>query len=620
MTDYYVDYGSGDDANDGSSSFPLQHVNAGLLTASAGDTVHIAAPKSSPCEDAIETQASGTASAPILLKGATAKSYVTSGALLINNGSHRFSTTHTYFQDSTGWSLGGTAALDAVNNKFGVNCISLPAVNDYAAETQNVPQNCRFKVHIIHKNAGSGTTGLYIKNNTDSEYVDLSTGAWDAAGGYQEIEANTTSWSHYATPWIDAYTTDVAVLGLQLRIACKTAGGSFVQEYWVEYENVATEVIADDVYSFPEVTDINSFSKCSLSDWNSSGIDALIGYPTGTVADIKAGTAGTEGQMAYDSTDRKWYYHLDSGETIDTVVLLAHTGVTGKGVLHLSHDYINVVDMSLSGGQAGVICDSTSAGCMLEKVDSKHNDVIGLQTTNSASLKHIKGEVSHIRGTGEGIQSLLTSTLYCEGLYVHHCSEDCTQPSGDSTATFVGCLLITNGIAGQISATCAEPDNDAGAVSYYNCVMINGASTEGIDSEPVLNDKCGINVDSIYKNNIFLQDGDHTINTNATNSNAARGAGTGSLVATNNYVWGAGANATTESVNFPSSTAADPKLTYSEDSSSLVFDSTSPCIAAGTKWWTGPNPVGADGEPFSDFDTDIGAIQSTNSLLHPKNL
>lgn len=43
-------------------------------------------------------------------------------------------------------------------------------------------------------------------------------------------------------------------------------------------------------------------------------------------------------------------------------------------------------------------------------------------------------------------------------------------------------------------------------------------------------------------------------------------------------------------------------------------------IGAGTKYWTGPNPVGADGEPFSDWDTDIGSIQSTHGLFHPKNL
>jgi len=44
-------------------------------------------------------------------------------------------------------------------------------------------------------------------------------------------------------------------------------------------------------------------------------------------------------------------------------------------------------------------------------------------------------------------------------------------------------------------------------------------------------------------------------------------------------------------------------------------------IGIGYKWWgNNPNPVGADGEPFSDFHTDIGSVQSTHSPFHPVNL
>ena len=43
-------------------------------------------------------------------------------------------------------------------------------------------------------------------------------------------------------------------------------------------------------------------------------------------------------------------------------------------------------------------------------------------------------------------------------------------------------------------------------------------------------------------------------------------------------------------------------------------------IGTGAKYWSGPEPVGLDGEPFSDIDTDIGIIQSTASPFHPVNL
>jgi len=49
--------------------------------------------------------------------------------------------------------------------------------------------------------------------------------------------------------------------------------------------------------------------------------------------------------------------------------------------------------------------------------------------------------------------------------------------------------------------------------------------------------------------------------------------------------------------------------------------STSPCVGVGVKWWgTSTRPVGYDGEPFPDWDIDIGANQSLFSPFHPVNL
>jgi len=45
----------------------------------------------------------------------------------------------------------------------------------------------------------------------------------------------------------------------------------------------------------------------------------------------------------------------------------------------------------------------------------------------------------------------------------------------------------------------------------------------------------------------------------------------------------------------------------------------SPCVAAGTKWWAFP-PVGYNGEPFPSYGIDIGANQSLFSPFHPVNL
>ena len=67
-------------------------------------------------------------------------------------------------------------------------------------------------------------------------------------------------------------------------------------------------------------------------------------------------------------------------------------------------------------------------------------------------------------------------------------------------------------------------------------------------------------------------------------------------------------------------TNTDPVTTDPQLDSNYNLSTTSACLAAGVKWWTGPNPSGYNGEPFSDFDTDIGANQSTHSPFHPVNL
>jgi hypothetical protein len=49
--------------------------------------------------------------------------------------------------------------------------------------------------------------------------------------------------------------------------------------------------------------------------------------------------------------------------------------------------------------------------------------------------------------------------------------------------------------------------------------------------------------------------------------------------------------------------------------------STSPAIAAGTKYWsTGPRPSDLNGKPVPDYFIDIGAVQSTFNPIHPANI
>jgi hypothetical protein len=98
---------------------------------------------------------------------------------------------------------------------------------------------------------------------------------------------------------------------------------------------------------------------------------------------------------------------------------------------------------------------------------------------------------------------------------------------------------------------------------------------------------------NVSKNNVFYPDGSTLYNYNSTNVTLTS--------------W-------KTSVSDTTSVASDPQLINN------VPASTSPCVGTGVRWWTFANPVGFDGEPLADMETDIGAIQSKHSILHPTKL
>lgn len=60
-------------------------------------------------------------------------------------------------------------------------------------------------------------------------------------------------------------------------------------------------------------------------------------------------------------------------------------------------------------------------------------------------------------------------------------------------------------------------------------------------------------------------------------------------------------------------------IPYTPNYAPLLAEDAS-ALGTGVRWWTGAEPVGLDGEPFSDFDTDPGVCQSTHGAFHPVNL
>lgn len=118
---------------------------------------------------------------------------------------------------------------------------------------------------------------------------------------------------------------------------------------------------------------------------------------------------------------------------------------------------------------------------------------------------------------------------------------------------------------------------------------------------------CLANSDADYKNNNFYQP-----NGAAGNRYNYKGIDYATLA-----LWETGAGVAGSICE--NNTEIDPAFKdYTNGDYSLL--KRSELIADGVKWWTGVNPQGYDGEPFSTIDTDIGAIQSKYGRFHPENL
>lgn len=174
--------------------------------------------------------------------------------------------------------------------------------------------------------------------------------------------------------------------------------------------------------------------------------------------------------------------------------------------------------------------------------------------------------------------------------YAYICNNTVIHNAADATGG--------HGITVQVQAAAT-----ANAYIYSNIVI---CQSTGNNNQGITHQSARLN-DLQLRNNLYYSDGGQIFGDNAggnlspdtlaqwiTNLTAL---GTVSVLETNSVV-----------------TATNPL------NNDYTLKADSDAVGQGFKWWTGSNPVGVDGEPFSDWDTDAGAKQSTFSPFHPKNL
>ena len=201
-----------------------------------------------------------------------------------------------------------------------------------------------------------------------------------------------------------------------------------------------------------------------------------------------------------------------------------------------------------------------------------------------------------------------------------------TGYNGDATVTGLlvdGCQYLS--LTGS--------NRHAGGLGFY---FRNNPAAPERDSAVVLNNATFINNDNSNFSMITIENEHATATVTATLNNVitrsdsetgpeidlVKTGGTGELNVTTNSCNVLGGTDSITQNDGTQTTLTNNDLTSDDPllNSDGSLSSSSPLIGIGKKWWTGAEPVGADGEPFSDMNTDIGAIQSTLGPLHPVNL
>lgn len=210
--------------------------------------------------------------------------------------------------------------------------------------------------------------------------------------------------------------------------------------------------------------------------------------------------------------------------------------------------------------------------------------------------------------------------------YCYGCTfTDCTGGSGGVGSGAFGkgtnAVQATNqyiDAEGCLMVRCTAPDR-GGAIS------VQGGSYANIRNCTFVDCASGIDGDAIY---VFQKNTTHSSTLTSiddcifvgtlTNTNWILGQNNAAIGNVTNCII-EGGDATVADTGATVSGTTNATLAATLDSNYAPL-STSAAVGGSSKFWTGANQVGADGEPFSDIDTDIGGIQSKHGPFHPVNL
>lgn len=172
-----------------------------------------------------------------------------------------------------------------------------------------------------------------------------------------------------------------------------------------------------------------------------------------------------------------------------------------------------------------------------------------------------------------------------------------------------------NGLALYCRINAAAPARDA-TYEISNITLLNNVNSGTLNDGMTLENHHATSSVTAMVNNAIIRNG------NGRELRLAKNTGTGSLNVTTTAMNIEGGTNSVSQDDGTNTTWISNDLT--SDDPGLNADGSlsdeSALIGSGVKYWTGENPVGADGEPIADWSPSIGAMQSRAIPFHPSNL
>lgn len=569
------------------------------------------------------------------------------------------------FTAYTSWGVVGTPAITATLPLFGagsVRCSSGAYIRRgvyYHNGDNLVAQMRKYRWHVLYRSE-NGTSRLSTRIEAQLEGFEHAFDTnpaqlkWRDSNFYdaydnQGVLANATNyWDEYVSPWFgpeSALTGATAIGGGPLTsFLSHDAGFIDVALVWLEemplwiesatprvwQTNYRSSVMDSSVLGRQSADDNGNltgygtgisgmFFSSDSADYTAYRISEGNGTTTIPTADLCSFFSGSHATPIHANVAR---FKVPSGKSLADYKIYLTSGQYPFQFVGAAGDVKpSVVDCNVICAQYPYLAKGT-ASWSVERFRSLVNlreartiETASMHWQGGGSWQPIHSPIAKLYGGGTVAGDDASDNIsnhWCHGLHHQFAGDDAFQNIGKSNVYVRGCT--EDGAGGYpVEQNCNAATGNGGIMSiigFTTSGIIRDQSTDAttLELESVVCDY--IALEGVSRNTSVITIGENVLAKQATASG---------------YGISYGGGATQAVIEAANPTVVSVTPGYVEDYVADINNVPIPAadsvlVGAGNKWWSGVNPIGANGEPFSDWQTDIGGVQTLRGQFHPANM